>query len=279
MPKVGKVYKAIQVSAASNDSKFHSKNRGITLYVKSAEFDNRANELILDIPEDIVEGTYGIIDGGHTHAAIHEAMREASGLLYSHEEGTFPLQYVRLEVMVGIEKDLAKIAQARNFSVNLKAWGLEAYKKKFDWLLNASGDFAHYLRVKENEEQPVLIMDVVQVLSALNPKFYPGDKPAVEAYISSGKCLDAFVADGDPWKFQKFVPICRDILRLYYYVRYQWDDKYNAPDEEGRKGRIGSRVENEKRKRGRNRLLEFYFLENTTLFPENPKKKTGFPVR
>src|SRR5262245_50531980 len=81
VPKTGgKILRTIAESARSNDGKFHNKNRGITLCVKSAEYDNRANELILDIPENWDEGLYGIIDGGHTHAAVREAVQKARSL-------------------------------------------------------------------------------------------------------------------------------------------------------------------------------------------------------
>ncbi|MBC7528161.1 MAG: hypothetical protein H7308_11490 [Chthonomonadaceae bacterium] len=172
---------------------------------------------------------------------------------------------------------MAEIARARNYSIPLKEWGLEAYQNKFDWLLASLGDDSKFIRIKENEDQPVPIMEVIQILCAINPKLYSGDKSPVEAYKNISKCLDYFVAEGDPYGFKKFAPICRDILRLYDHICYYWDEKYNAPDEIGQRGRMGSRAENEKRKKGRDRFLTFYFLNKEDLFGDL-RKKQGLPV-
>lgn len=277
MPKIkGTMFRTISESAKSNDGKFHSKNRGITLCVKTVDYDNRKAELLLDIPEDKSDGLYGIIDGGHTHAAIRAAVRDLQRESSSETE-VLPEQYVRLEIMVGIEESLAEIARARNYSIPLKEWGLEAYQNKFNWLLESLGIYSEFIRIKENEDQPVPIMEVIQILCAINPKLYSGDKSPADAYKNIGKCLDYFVAERDPYEFKKFAPVCRDILRLYDRICYSWDDKYNAPDETGQRGRMGSRVENEKRKRDRDRLLTFYFLNEKNLFGE-PQKKQGLPV-
>ena len=278
VPKQGStILRTIKDSAKSNDGNFHSKNRGITLCVKSVEFDNRTNHILLDMPTDSDDGLYGIIDGGHTQAAILKAVEEIKRTADAKEE-VLPQQYVRLEIMVGIEEGLADIARARNFSAALKDWGLEGYRGKFKWLLEAIGDDAQHLRIKENEEQPVPIMDVIQVLCALNPKLYPHDKPAADAYTNVSKCLIAFVAEDDFWQFQKMKPICKDILNLYDYVRYHWDEKYNAADEAGQKGIVDARTEMKTRERNRKNLLTFYFLKSSGLFQEHPITKNGFPV-
>ena len=277
MPKTGgDILRTIEESAKSNDGEFHNKNRGITLSVKSAEFDNRANTLLLEIPiESSDEESYGIIDGGHTHRAIHNAVQKLQKQ-YPDESETLPYQYVRLEIMTGVEERIAEIARARNRSSQLQDWGLAGHSGKFQWLLDAVGDYSKFLRIRENEIQPVPIMNVIQALCALNPQLYPEDKPAVEAYANAGKCLSNFIADGDPWKFQRMAPICRDILRLYDYIRFHWDEKYGEPDDDGKRGRIGSRSEMEKRKRNRDPLLTFWFLEANLL--SEPRKKEGFPV-
>ena len=266
----GPVVKKIYNSAQSNDGKFHLKNRGICLCVKSADYNNRTSVLTLDIPDPASDETYGIIDGGHTHHAIMSVVKE--------EQAKFPdqdvldNQYVKLEIMVGVEGTLAEIAEARNYSVALKNWSLEGYMGKFEWLLKDLGDYKQYVRIKENEEQPVPIMDLIQVFCAINPNLFSESGGAVEAYVNAGKCLGYFVAEGDPHEFQKLGSVCRDIVRLHDYVRLHWKDRYNAEDDAGRRGKLGKRVEMDKRKRNRRALTTYYFLGQL------PVEKDDFPV-
>ena len=68
----GKVPSRIRESLRSNDGRFHLLNRGITLSVEKADFDNQTNELTATIPDQ--DGRYGIIDGGHTFNSIAAAL-------------------------------------------------------------------------------------------------------------------------------------------------------------------------------------------------------------
>src|SRR5713226_7821061 len=65
--RTGNVPKRISTSLGTNDGRFHLLNRGITISVKHAEFDNNRSVLSLSIPPD---EAYGIIDGGHTYDVI-----------------------------------------------------------------------------------------------------------------------------------------------------------------------------------------------------------------
>jgi hypothetical protein len=270
--KNGQVVKTIRASALLNDGLFHEKNRGITLCVKEAEYDNRKRVLYLNIPAGPDEGMYGIVDGGHTHYAVITAANQARQKLAGPNDIALASQYVRLEIMVGVESDLAEIAEARNFSAPLADWSLEHYRRKFDWFLNALGDYRKYVRVVQNETQPVPIMDLIQVMCAINPVLFPEDTAPLEAYKNAGKCLEYFVADDDPYRFQQLAPVAPDIVRLYDYIRLYWDAKYNEEDEAGSRGRLERRKEMWKRKRGREQANTYYFVE------ADPLTKDGFPV-
>lgn len=270
--KNGQVVKTICGSALLNDGLFHEKNRGITLCVKEAEYDNRKRVLHLDIPEGLEEGLYGVVDGGHTHYAVRQAAGEARQKITASGEEILSSQYVRLEIMVGVESNLAEIAEARNFSAPLADWSLEHYRRKFDWFLEALGEYRSYVRVVQNETQPVPIMDLIQVMCAINPVLFPDGEAPLEAYKNAGKCLEWFVADDDPHQFIKLGPIVPDILKLYDYLRLHWDAKYDEEDERGKRGRIDRRKEMKERQRGRKKVNTYYFLE------AEPIEKNGFPV-
>jgi hypothetical protein len=277
-PKItgGAVPKRIVASLQSNDGKFHLKNRGITISAKHCEFDNKKNELTLVIPRD--EEQFGILDGAHTYECIKSAVSEerhrVGKIIAAGKSGktnpidkelrVFPDQFVHLEILENIEADLADIAEARNFSVALKAWTLASYRDKFDWLLEALGkDFAKSIRVSENDPEPVGILDVVQVISAVNPWLFADEKPAQDAYKNAGKMLQAFVADDDRHGFRKLAPICKDIMRLHDHVRLNFKSKYNAPDEAGKGGKFGltKEAQDAKDKRNSRAKATYYFLK------------------
>lgn len=274
VPKVkGKITKRISESLMTNDGRFHLLNRGITLSVESVEFDNKRDLLTLNIPEGDV---YGVIDGGHTYKALTtvvNSLRIAASV--EEESGVLIDQYVHIEVLEGIEGHLADIADARNFSLQLKDWTLANYNHEFDWFLAALGDdYKEYIRVVENdEEKPVRILDLVQVMCSMNPILFPRSKPPVAAYNSAGKCLEYFTAAGDVNHFRKLDGVCRDIIRLNDYVRFNWKKKYNVEDESGKRGRLGGRTEVQKRKRNRMTFTTFYFLD-----PAKGPVKGEFPI-
>jgi hypothetical protein len=265
--ETGAVPKRIVESLKSDDGKFHLKNRGITISAKHYEFDNRRNMLTLVIPQD--DEHFGILDGAHTYNCIVKTLTDLDEEVSGDEDEdtssggrSLENQYVHLEILERVESDLADIAEARNFSVQLKAWTLANYRDKFDWLLEALGkDFSKKIvKVSENDDQPVGILDVIQVLSAVNPILFAQERPASEAYQKAGKMLEAFIIDDDKYGFQKLAPVCLDVLRLHDHVRLNFRAKYNAPDDTGRRGLFGARKE-AKDKRFSKAKATYYFLD------------------
>jgi hypothetical protein len=273
VPKVkGPVIKKIAGSLATNDGRFHLLNRGITISARNVEFDNIRNVLTLDIPK---EDAYGIIDGGHTYHAINNAGAPLLHLPKDQPPAGLTNQYVHLEILVNIESDLADIAEARNYSVSLKAWTLAGYRDKFDWFLKALGpDYTRHVKISENDPQPIGILDLIQVISAMNPGLFREGTSAVEAYKNAGKCLEYFIDEKDQHGFRKMEPVCRDIVRLYDYVRYNWKKAYNAEDPAGKHGRLGALTVMQQRKKNRDAMATYYFLDAA----KGPVKGEDLPV-
>jgi len=274
VPKArGPIIKKISSSLRTNDGRFHLLNRGITLSVKKAEFDNQSGILRLQIPD---EDSYGIIDGGHTDHAIKTTLK---ALEEAGDSSTLENQYVHVEILSKIEDDLADIAEARNYSAQLKQWTLASYRDKFDWFLDALGDdYRKYIKVSENDSEPVGILDLVQVMCAVNPVLYtPTDTSVNETYKNVGKCLNYFIDAEDSYKFRSLEPICRDVVRLYDYIRHNWKRAYNSEDETGKRGRLGARSVMHQRQRNRSALTTYYFLEDEPKQGDIPVEK-GFAI-
>jgi hypothetical protein len=269
----GPIAKKISASLASGDGRFHLLNRGITLSVRKAEFDNQLEQLKLHIPE---EEHYGIIDGGHTDYAI---VNTVSKFRNEGRIAALDNQYVHIEVLSKIENDLADIAEARNYSAQLKSWTLASYRDDFKWFLDALGeDYCKFVKVSENDPQPIGVLDLIQIMCAINPNLYgPTSISVNETYKNAGKCLQNFVEPDDKYDFKKLKHICRDVVRLYDYIRLKWKDAYNAEDEFGKRGRIGARTEMQKRRRNRSAVATYYFLEGSPVQGDIPVEK-GFAI-
>jgi hypothetical protein len=264
----GAVPNRITDSVRSNDGRFHLLNRGITVSVKHYEYNNKKDLLSLVIPSD--DERYGIIDGGHTYNAIVKAVSKAKhsddvSVMEKKNERVFDIQYVHIEILERIENHLADIAEARNFSVPLKNWTLANYRDKFDWLIDALGkDYARKtIRVSENDDQPVGILDVLQILSAVNPILFADEKPAQEAYKNIGKMLGYFIDEDDSYGFKKMAKVSLEILKLYDYVRFNFQKKYNARDETGKAGKFASKKETKEMqdKKGAKSKATYYWLD------------------
>lgn len=253
IPKVeAKTTKRIRDSLASNRGDFHLLNRGITVSAKSAQYDNKRELLTLELPE---EEWYGILDGGHTDCGVRLAVAAMSD-----EEREELVQYVRLEIMVGVEENLADIAEARNFSISLKPSTLAAYRHDLDWLLEAVGpEIRKYIRVSENDPEPVSIMDVLQILTAVNPVLFPETQAPTDAYKNAAKCLGWFIEENDRYGYRKLRHEAAGVLRLYDYCRLRWQEAYNSPDALGRRRRLGRTAEANQRQRNRVKLSTYYF--------------------
>ena len=115
----GPVVKKISASLGTCDGRFHLLNRGITLSVKKAEFDNQVNHLSDFHPRrgtlrDYRWRPYGLCYQEHNLGFRKAGREEALGN-----------QYVHVEVLSKIENDLADIAEAKE-DINSPAEVLDA---------------------------------------------------------------------------------------------------------------------------------------------------------
>ncbi|NPV46350.1 MAG: hypothetical protein HPY69_05310 [Armatimonadetes bacterium] len=265
------VVKRIQESLRRWDGRFHLLNRGITISARSVDYDPKTAKLVLDIPND--DPRYGIIDGGHTFHSIKSVVVEDSESMPARDEAD---QRVRLEIMLGVEEHLLDIAQARNYSMSLKTFSLENKKGSFEWLIKALGDKAKLVRFSENDPEPVLVLEILQMLTCVNPTRFSDNDHPVDAYRNAAKCLDWSLEPGDRWGYRKLARVAVDVCELYDYIRYRWPDLYNAPDETGERGKYGKTIEANRRKRGRKSVATYHFIGKEGRYPV--EKGLAFPV-
>jgi hypothetical protein len=242
VPKPNDVIRRVQTSLESNDGIFHILNRGITISARAADYDNSSGQLTLDIPDG--DEAYGILDGGHTYHVV----RELAGAPPRADE-----QFVKIEILTGVEAFLPSIASARNFSKQVKDVTLANYSHKLDWLKRALGPTASKVRWRENDDEPFDAMEYIQVINAFDVRKYGDQNHPLESYKNAAKCLDAVADD----TLTYLAPKVREIVQLYDTIRFTWWPMYTQKDETGRGGRPGRLIEVTTRQRGTARLLQF----------------------
>ncbi len=128
------------ISSLSENSFFHELNRGIVMSVKSADWDNKTNDLTLFL-EDYE--AHGNIDGGHTLRAIMDAKSKNS---LAND------RYVFFEIFAGLESPV-ELAAARNTSVQVDLKSIAELEKSFDVLKDIfdKTPFADRIQYKMNE--------------------------------------------------------------------------------------------------------------------------------
>jgi len=246
VPKPNDVIRRVKTSLESNDGVFHILNRGITISARTADYENSKGELTLDIPDG--DEAYGILDGGHTYHVV----RELAGAPPKADE-----QYVKLEILTGVETILPSIASARNFSKQVKDVTLANYSHKLDWLKDALGPTAAKVRWRENDDEPFDAMEYIQVINAFDVRKYGDQNHPLESYKNAAKCLDAITDD----TLTYLAPKVSEIVQLYDTIRFTWWPMYTQKDETGRGGRPGRLIEVTARQRGTARLLQFPSLK------------------
>ncbi len=223
------VSRKIRESLLQHDGNFHLLNRGITLSVANAAYDNKTERLRLDLD---VRGVHGNVDGGHTQRVIRETVASKEWEEFRQSRIDFSQdvvpQYVRYEILTGLTSELlVKLAETRNTSVAVKDFSLDNLAGKFKWLKEQLPEYDGIVAYKENEKKPVNVRDVIALFTLFNIGIYPnaGAQHPIQAYSSKIRPLELF--DTKQETYRALRPILKDILGLYDYVRATMRDIYN----------------------------------------------------
>ena len=197
------------------------KNQGIHLLVKKAEFDRKKGgigELTVHLADP---NRHGIVNGGHTYAAIRQALEDA-------EEGISNLNdaFVMLHVLQGI--DAAKVPEI--------AEGLNRSKQVDDpSLANLQGDF-NRIRVAmkgregendiayhQGDDGSLYIAEVLGCLQLFNRNRYSEDRHPHLLYSRQSTGLQYFQQDLKirPSPMDLLIPRTHEILYLANHLRYE----------------------------------------------------------
>lgn len=224
-----RVARQIQNGLVENDDIFHLLNRGLTITALNAKYNDKTEQLHLEMAGSL----YGVLDGGHSYAVIRKAMEPYLVATESETNGTpdFMDAFVKIEVLEGVKSDLVTdLAQARNTSAQVRDESLANLEGSFDWVKGAleGSRFAGQIAYKENEDDdkfPIDIREIIAMMTLFHPKFEDSENPPLLAYASKGRSLQLF--RDEPDGYMKLKPIIKDILELYDYIHMRFPDVYS----------------------------------------------------
>ncbi|MBP3531103.1 MAG: AIPR family protein [Thermoguttaceae bacterium] len=224
---------------------FYLLNRGILLSAESVKYDQYNQELTVVFGDPEVHGN---VDGGHTYRAILDNRDKLVGA------GGSP-QYVKLEILTGVEDVFQRLAAARNTSVQVEDKSIAELEDRFDLIKDALQDapFLSRIAFKENVELTndaidVDVKDVVAILNMFDLARFPDLSacPTI-SYSSPKKCVDYYIkyhkeneSSGSQCNnpYYKMRKIMQDVFRLHDLIEQNMKMFYTKNNSSGRYGAI-----------------------------------------
>ena len=210
-----KVAKKIKESLLNpTERNFYLLNRGLLLSAGAINFDNLKNIVTIDFTDTAFHGN---VDGGHTYKVILENRDQL-------EPNT---QFVKIEVLTGIEDMFEDVAASRNTSFQVKTKSIANLRDRFRLVKDAiaSQPYANNINYKENDQYKLDIEDILALFFMFHLGRFPqrGNSYPISSYSSKKACLDQYLNDvmeyekGDEkanpyYKMSKIMP---DIIRLF----------------------------------------------------------------
>lgn len=247
-------------------SSFYLLNRGLLLSAQSVFYDNYLNEVTVEFSD---LDYHGNVDGGHTYKIILENREKL-------EQGK---QYVKIEIITGVENIFQSLAAARNTSVQVKDESIAELTKKFVIIKNAVDGlpFANTINYKENDDGNIEITELLAVINMFNISRYPSlDTCPIASYSSRKKCLEYYLEEYDKFgetnenAYMKMQNIIPDIFKLYNHLEKNIHNYYKSKNVGGKYGLVkGVFISNDKKEFKSKYYSEHldYFSPNGFLYP------------
>ena len=147
----------------ASELNFYLLNRGILLSAKDVSYSNYSNEMTISFEDSEVHGN---VDGGHTYRTI----------LQYRDQLDRGQQYVKIEILTGIEGIFQSLAAARNTSVQVQDKSIAELEDRFDIIKNTLANESYISRVffKENDTGDIDVADLLALLNMFNITRYNG---------------------------------------------------------------------------------------------------------
>lgn len=232
------VAKKIKSSLVESGSDFHLLNRGILLSASDVTFNNYDNTMKLVFTDSEYHGN---VDGGHTLMVILENRDEL-------ERGK---QYVKLEILTGVEGIFEDLAAARNTSTQVQDKSIANLRDYFDLIKEviSTEEFKDRVYFMENDDGDIDVGDILAILNLFNiDAYHEMDSFPTVSFSSRKKCIDNYIhlyeklQDGPENPYVKMKPVMVDIFKLYDFLESKMFDYYRAKNPAGKYGAVSGVV-------------------------------------
>lgn len=232
---------------------FYLLNRGLLLSAKDVTYNNYSNEITI-VFEDF--DVHGNVDGGHTYRTI----LENRNMLNPGE------QFVKIEILTGIENIFQNLAAARNTSTQVEDKSIAELENRFEIIKDtiSSESFSKRVFFKENDCGDIDVTDILAILNMFNIDRYNSmDVFPITSYSGKKKCIDFYIKThkefGDSLQnpYVKMKPIMIDIFKLYDEIETKMNNFYKEKNPNGRYGSVKGTIVPKN-----NNLLKSRFYQN-----------------
>lgn len=223
-----KVAKKIQTSLTNHTERnFYLLNRGILLSAKTISYNNE-EKMVRVLFEDL--SVHGNVDGGHTYTIIRNYRDQL-------ETGE---QFVKIEVLTGIEDMFEQLAGARNTSVQVSDQAIAELENRFELIKDAFRNerFFNDISYKQNDVKRIDVGDILAILNLFNIDRYPTNKlnsMPIASYASKKSCSDYYIdehkhheLDQTANPYYKMKNIMPQITKLYDELETRMPEFYKG---------------------------------------------------
>lgn len=219
----GPVIKGIRETLRGKPARMVVMNQGVFLMVESAEFakgPGGKGELIITMSDP---ERHGLVNGGHSYAAIRAEVEEVDGMGDSDEAAArrkaLGHAYVKVHILQGIEPALVpEIAEGLNTSKQVDDASLANLAKRFQAIQKAmhGEPGENEIGYTQNANKDLYVTEVITILELFNGSRFNDHKHPSTLYRYSKKALDLFIDDQDaePSPMKLLVPMTPELLRL-----------------------------------------------------------------
>lgn len=230
------VAKKIKASLLNtSELNFYLLNRGMVISADSVHYDNNSGKLSITFSDEEVHGD---VDGGHTYKAILEKRKEL-------EPGQ---QFVKLEILTGVEDIFQALAAARNTSTQVQDKSIAELEHRFDLIKDIikNEPFNNNVYFRENDKGDIDVADIISMLTLFNLEKYPDiNSFPVIAYSGRKKCIDYYIeahkkSEENPVAnpYYRMRNIMIDIFKLYDMLESNIGAYYKQKNASGRYGSV-----------------------------------------
>lgn len=222
------VSRSIRDTLKDDPNSFFFRNRGMTVIVEKAEYDNQTNYLELEMVDPSLNG---LLDGGHTYSVIREYL-----LGLPEEELSDYNAFVKIEIIEGITDGelITDIVEARNTSTQVKEQSLEEHRKSYATIhaildKQLYGKNIAYKEYEIGEDGVPKEIDIKEILSYLVcfdiDSFSDNTKHPIKAYSTKASVIQHFKNNDET--MGKFIPLLPQILELRDHIYMELPRAYN----------------------------------------------------